>query len=204
VASAEHPSGIVKWHVEVFDADFENRPESQKSDKDTALVAVATILTMVQKKQETFVEMTDSKIDECLSKLSEDTKSKWGIMTPQHMIEHLEYTYKIAAAEIQDFEISTPEKILDKVKNSLWNYDKFPKNSQFPLLEKDTLDDLKHENLAIAIEKFKEQRKKYIEYFKEHPDAKLSNLVFGELNRYEWYLLERKHLNHHFEQFGLI
>ena len=28
--------------------------------------------------------------------------------------------------------------------------------------------------------------------------------VFGELNKYEWYLLERKHLNHHFEQFGLI
>jgi oxepin-CoA hydrolase/3-oxo-5,6-dehydrosuberyl-CoA semialdehyde dehydrogenase len=24
------------------------------------------------------------------------------------------------------------------------------------------------------------------------------------LNRYESYLLERKHLNHHFEQFGLI
>jgi len=204
VASAEHPSGIVKWHVEVFDANFENRPDSQKNDKDSPLVAVATILTMVQKKQETFVEMTDSKIDECLSKLSNDMKPKWGIMTPQHMIEHLEYTYKIAAGEIQDFKISTPEKILEKVKNSLWNYDKFPKNSQFPELEKDTLDDLKHENLDMAIQNFKEQRKKYLEYFKENPDATLSNMVFGELNKYEWYLLERKHLNHHFEQFGLI
>ena len=29
-------------------------------------------------------------------------------------------------------------------------------------------------------------------------------LVFGELNKYEWYLLERKHLNHHFNQFNLI
>ena len=204
VSTAEHPSGIVKWHVEVFDANFENRPESQKTDRDTPLVAVATILTMVQKKQETFVEMTDSKIDECLSKLSEDAKPLWGIMTPQHMIEHLEHTYKIAAGEIQDFEISTPEKILEKVKNSLWNYDKFPQNSQFPLLEKDTLEPLKHENLAVAIEAFKVQRKIYIEFFKEHPDVKLKNIVFGELNRYEWYLLERKHLNHHFEQFGLI
>jgi oxepin-CoA hydrolase/3-oxo-5,6-dehydrosuberyl-CoA semialdehyde dehydrogenase len=148
--------------------------------------------------------MTDSKIDECLSKLSEDAKPQWGIMTPQHMIEHLEHTYKIAAGEIQDFEISTPEKILEKVKNSLWNYDKFPQNSQFPLLEKDTLEPLKHENLAVAIEAFKAQRKIYIEFFKEYPDVKLKNIVFGELNRYEWYLLERKHLNHHFEQFGLI
>ena len=55
-----------------------------------------------------------------------------------------------------------------------------------------------------AIDKFKEQRAKYLEYFKDNPEAKLKNLVFGELNKYESYLLERKHLNHHFEQFGLI
>jgi oxepin-CoA hydrolase/3-oxo-5,6-dehydrosuberyl-CoA semialdehyde dehydrogenase len=204
VASAEHPSGIVKWHVEVFDANFENRPEHQKTAKDSPLVAVATILTMVQKKQETFVEMTDNKIEECLAKLTADAKPKWGIMTPQHMIEHLEYTYKIASGEIQDFEIATPEKILDKVHASLYSYDKFPQNSQFPQLEKDKLDDLKHPDLETAIEKFKEQRQKYLEFFKENPEAKLKNLVFGELNRYESYLLERKHLNHHFEQFGLI
>ncbi len=63
---------------------------------------------------------------------------------------------------------------------------------------------LKHADLATAIEKFKAQRENYLEYFKENPDAKLKNLVFGELNKYESYLLERKHLNHHFEQFGLI
>jgi oxepin-CoA hydrolase/3-oxo-5,6-dehydrosuberyl-CoA semialdehyde dehydrogenase len=125
-------------------------------------------------------------------------------MTPQHMVEHLEYTYKIASGEIQDLEIATPEKILEKVHNSLYNYDKFPLNSQFPLLEKDTLDSLKHSDLTTAIENFKTQREKYLEYFKENPDAKLNNMVFGEMNKYEWYLLERKHLNHHFEQFNLL
>ena len=69
---------------------------------------------MVQKKQETLVEMTEEKIQECLSNLQENMKPKWGIMTPQHMIEHLEYTYRIASGEIQDFEIATPEKILEK------------------------------------------------------------------------------------------
>ncbi len=192
----ELPSGIVKWYVEVFDAEPDEDQEP--------LVAIATILTMVQKKQETFVEMTSEKIDECLSKLTADTKPKWGIMTPQHMVEHLEYTYKITSGEIQDFEIATPEEILEKVHASLYNYKKFPKNSQFPMLEKDKLDDLKHPDLETAIEKFKEQREKYIKYFKENPDAKLKNLVFGELNKYESYLLERKHLNHHFEQFRLI
>ena len=192
----ELPSGIVKWYVEVFDAEPDEDQEP--------LVAIATILTMVQKKQETFVEMTDEKIDECLSKLTADAKPKWGIMTPQHMVEHLEYSYKITSGEIQDFEIATPEEILEKVHASLYNYKKFPKNSQFPMLEKDKLDDLKHPDLETAIEKFKEQREKYIKFFKENPDAKLKNLVFGELNKYESYLLERKHLNHHFEQFRLI
>ena len=192
VASAEHPSGIVKWYVEVFDA------------LNDELVAFATILTMVQKKQQVFVEMTEDKINDCLSKLTDNVKPKWGIMTPQHMIEHLEFTYKIASGEIQDFEVATPEKILEKVHASLYNYEKFPKNTHFPLLEKDKLEELKHPDLATAIEKLKAQREKYLEYFKDRPDAKLNNMVFGELNRYEWYLLERKHLNHHFEQFGLI
>lgn len=191
VASAEHPSGIVKWFVEVFDAEDE-------------LVAIATILTMVQKKQETLVEMNEEKIQECLSNLKEDAKPKWGIMTPQHMLEHLEYTYRIASGEIQDFEIATPEKILEKVHNSLYNYQPFPKNSLFPLLEKETLDKLKHPDLVTAVEKFNKAREEYLVFFKENPDAVLKNLVFGELNKYESYLLERKHLNHHFEQFDLL
>ena len=125
-------------------------------------------------------------------------------MTPQHMIEHLEFTYKIASGEIQNFEVATPEKILEKVHHSLYNYDKFPHQSNFPLLKKDTLDTLKHPDLITSILKFKEQREKYKMHFKENPESILKNLVFGELNRYESYLLERKHLNHHFEQFGLL
>src|SRR5690554_7216430 len=110
VSSAEHPRGIVKWFVEVFDHEEE-------------LVAVSTILTMVQKKQEVLVEMTDEIIQESLNKLTEDAKPKWGIMTPQHMLEHLEESYRIASGEIQDFEVVTPEKILEKVHASLYNYE---------------------------------------------------------------------------------
>lgn len=192
VASAEHPSGIVKWFVEVFDA---NNDE---------LVAVATILTMVQKKQEVFVEMTDEKVAECINKLTENTKPSWGILTPQHLLEHLEQGYKIMSGEIQDFEIATPEKILEKVHNSLYNYDKFPKGTKFPTMKKDELEDLIHPDFETAKAKFFEARENYKTFFKENPEAILKNMVFGELNKYESYLLERKHLNHHFEQFGVL
>lgn len=191
VASAEHPSGIVKWFVEVFDTADE-------------LVAVATILTMVQKKQEVFVEMTDAQIEKSLSKLAHDTQPQWGILTPQHLLEHLEVGYKIMSGEIQDFEIATPEKILDKVHHSLYNYDKFPKGTQFPTMKKGELEALVHPDFETAKTKFMEARAAYLNFFKENPEAVLKNMVFGELNRYESYLLERKHLNHHFEQFGLL
>ena len=191
VATAEHPSGIVKWFVEVFDSEDE-------------LVAVATILTMVQKKQTTLVEMTEEKIKECLNKLSETSKAQWGSLTPQEMIEHLEYTYKIASGEIQDFDITTPEKILEKVHATLYNYDKMPRSYDFPLAEKSEIKKVKHESLEVAKAKMLEARQQYVSFFKQNPEAITKNVVFGPLKRYEWYLLERKHLNHHFEQFGLI
>jgi oxepin-CoA hydrolase/3-oxo-5,6-dehydrosuberyl-CoA semialdehyde dehydrogenase len=187
----ELPSGIVKWYGEVFDTDDE-------------LVAVVTVLTMVQKKQTTFVEMTSEKINECLNKLTEGSKPKWGNLTPQHMLEHLEYTYRIAAGEIQNFEISTPERILEKVHATLYNYEKMPQGYDFPLREEAEMDKLKHPDLATAKAMFLASREQYLEYFEQNPEARTKNVVFGELNRFEWYLLERKHLNHHFEQFGLI
>ncbi|GGD86745.1 phenylacetic acid degradation bifunctional protein PaaZ [Planktosalinus lacus] len=187
----EHPSGIVKWYVEVFDTEDE-------------MAAFATILTMVQKKQTTFVEMTSESIPFYLSKLSENTKPNWGMMTPQHMVEHLEFTYRIASGEMQNFDIATPEEYLEKTQETLWNYKPMPKDFQMPLMQKGKLEPLEHPDLDTAKQKMLEAREEYIEFFKENPDTLNKNAVFGYLNRYEWYLLERKHLNHHFNQFGLI
>ena len=187
----EHPSGIVKWYVEVFDQDDE-------------LVAIATILTMVQKKQEVFTEITTDNMEMYLSKLDENSKPSWGIMTPQHMVEHLEYTYRIASSEIQDFEIATPENHIEKVQESLYNYKSMPVDFNFPLHEKGQLEVLKHETLSMAKTKLLEARNAYLDFYKENPKAIVKNVVFGHLEKYEWYLLERKHLNHHFKQFGLL
>ncbi|NNC83232.1 MAG: phenylacetic acid degradation bifunctional protein PaaZ, partial [Flavobacteriales bacterium] len=88
----EHPSGIVKWFVEVFDTDDE-------------LVAVATILTMVQKKSP-FMEVSAKNLTKALAKLKEDTKPKWGSMSAQRMVEHLEEAYEYAMTD-EEREITT-------------------------------------------------------------------------------------------------
>ncbi|WP_374958854.1 MaoC/PaaZ C-terminal domain-containing protein, partial [Gilvibacter sp.] len=187
----ELPSGIVKWYVEVFDTADE-------------LVAIATILTMVQKKQTVFTEMTDSSIKSCLNRLQANDKPAWGTMSAQAMIEHLEYTYRIASGEIQDFEIATPEKILEKVNETLYNYKKMPREYDFPLAAQSKINEHLHADLETAKTKMLEAREAYLQFFNENPDAITNNVVFGPLNKFEWYLLERKHLNHHFEQFGLL
>jgi oxepin-CoA hydrolase/3-oxo-5,6-dehydrosuberyl-CoA semialdehyde dehydrogenase len=187
----ELPCGIVKWYVEVFDVEDE-------------LVAIATILTMVQKKQMVFYEMTTEKISEALSKLDDNLKPKWGNLKPQQMIEHLEYTYRIAAGQIQDFEIATPEKYIEKVQATLYNYEQMPREYDFPLSEKSEMKTFKHPDLDTSKKMMLEAREEYLQFFKENPDALTKNAVFGALNKFECYLLERKHLNHHFSQFGLI
>lgn len=204
VSGREHPSGIVKWYVEVFDAEPIDYENGKTDEEATALVAVATILTMVEKKQTTFAEMTDASIDVCLSKLTEDSKPIWGSMTPQQMVEHLEYTYRIAAGEVQDFDVATPEKVLEKVAATLWDYSKMPRAYNFPLYEAGIQPALKHENLAFAKAELLKARKAYLDFYKKNPKATTKNAVFGTLNKYEWYLMERKHLNHHFEQFNLL
>lgn len=188
----ELPSGIVKWYGEVFDADNE-------------LVAVVTVLTMVQKKQTSFVEINEESLSKALAKLSPNSKANWGSMTAQKMVEHLEYTYRIASGEIQDFEIATPEKILEKVHSTLYNYEKMPREYDFPLREKSKMDEAyKHSDLDTAKAKLIEARQAYLDFFKANPNQTTKNAVFGNLNAFEWKLLERKHVNHHFEQFGLF
>ena len=186
----EHPSGIVKWFVEVFDQDDE-------------LVALATILTMVQKKNP-IPQITKKNIIQYLDQLTEDAKPNWGMMTAQHMVEHLEYSFRIGAGEIQDFDIVTPEEYIDKAVEVIYNHKPMPKEYKHPLMKKEELMPLKHANLAEAKAKLMEAYDALDAYFETNPEAKTKNAVFGWLTKYEWDLLNVKHVNHHLNQFNLI
>ncbi|GAA0755908.1 phenylacetic acid degradation bifunctional protein PaaZ [Psychroflexus lacisalsi] len=192
----ELPSGIVKWYVEVFDVEA-----VEEEDK---LVAIATILTMVQKKQDTFHEVDKEFIENKLELLSENNQPERGMMTPQHMVEHLEMSLKIAIGEISDFEVATPDEYIEQVQETLYNYEKMPQGYKMPLIKKDELEDLKHDNLEAAKSALLEAYETFEVYFRDRPEAITKNAVFGELTSFEWKLLNRKHFNHHFEQFGLI
>jgi oxepin-CoA hydrolase/3-oxo-5,6-dehydrosuberyl-CoA semialdehyde dehydrogenase len=184
------PSGIVKWFVEVFDQNDE-------------LTAVATILTMVQKKSP-FAEINRSNIDDYLTKLTVNHKANWGAMTPQHMVEHMEQQFRFAANQKGDFEIATPAGHLDKYRETIFSHRPFPQGHKHPLMKENTLEDLAHPDLQSAKQKLVEAMDQYEQYFKENPDARTKNVVFGMMDKFEWDLLGTKHFNHHFKQFGIL
>lgn len=185
----EHPSGVVKWYVEVFDQSNE-------------LVAMATILTLVQKKCP-FIEMDKPTVVKYINALTEDSKPKWGLLTPQHLVEQLEFFARMAIGEIKT-EIITPEKHIEKYQDMLWNFKPMVKSFDHPLFKKGETEDLRFNNLDEAKAAFFKAYDNYLNFFEENPNIKTPNTIFGMLDKYHWKLLNRKHMNHHFTQFGLI
>lgn len=185
----EHPSGVVKWYVEVFDQDQE-------------LVAMATILTLVQKKSP-FPEYSKTYVQEKLYQLTEDTQAKWGLMTPQHMVEHLEWAFLIALEKIQA-PILTPTEKLEKYQEWLFNYKPLVENYKNPLLKKEKAEDLRYKNLEEAKTALLKAMDEIEVFFKADPEATVIHPIYGHLDRYMWELISRKHFDHHFRQFGLL
>lgn len=185
----EFPSGVVKWYVEVFDQESE-------------LVAIATILTMVQKKSP-FMAFTKANVIKGLAKLAANTPAQWGILAPQHMVEHLEYFMLMAIGKVET-NITTPEKYLERTQESLFNYRSMPKEFKHPLLKKAALEDLRFDSLEAAKEALLASIDAYETFFKENPGIQTPNTVFGMLDKQLWDLVNRKHFDHHFEQFGLL
>lgn len=189
VRGKQFPSGVIKWFVEMFD---------QHDEK----VAIATILTMVQKKCP-FDDIDRSYLEQKLSLLNDDTIPNWGIMTSQHMLEHMEYMYEMAIEKIHT-EIVTPEKYLEKYEDSLWNYIPMPEKVNHPNLKVGETEDLRYSSFEEAKAALLEAYDNYEKFFEDNPGIKTKNTVFGNLDKFHWDLLSRKHYYHHFKQFGLV
>lgn len=185
----EHPSGVVKWYVEIMDQHMEK-------------VAFATILTLVQKKNP-FMPFDLEAFKKYIYKLKETDMAEWGILTPQHLLEHLEY-FNLLALGKEETPLTVPEEHLEKYQDFLWTYKPIPKLFQHPSLRQGALEDLRHSSYEEARTALFETLDEIETRIKEEPEATYFNPVYGHLPRYEFQLIMRKHYQHHFEQFNLI
>ncbi len=185
------PSGVVKWLVEVV---------NQREE----VVCVATILTLVAK-QSPFLDLKFNTVRKLLNGLSENSEKKFGIMSPQMMVEHLEEVVRkgLEITDAKDFE-QIPEEQIEKLQDWLYTNNKIRPGAQYPLLKEGETPVLRHKNLDMAKEALLNSLKEFQIYYRENPHAQHYHTKFGMLNKEMWELFQRKHFTHHFEQFGLI
>ena len=146
--------------------------------------------------------MNNTELKQKLAMLNEDTEASFGIMTPQHMVEHLTVTVKLSSGRISYPAFTPSEKQLG-YKEALLNTDlEFPKGIKAPGLG-DQLMPLKYENLEQAKEGLIKSLEEYDSFFKENPTAQTTHPRFGFLTFEEWELFHPKHFKHHFSQFNI-
>jgi len=145
-----------------------------------------------------FSEFTDQ-----LENLSIESKPHWGIMTPQHMVEHLTQAVELSNGKFLITDCMNPPEKLPTLKRILMSSRPLPKGFVNTVIGAE-LKPLSKKNLDSAKKELFIQLINFIEYFTKNPEAKPSNPTFGPLSKEEWIVFHKKHFTHHLTQFGLI
>lgn len=138
---------------------------------------------------------------EKVGELSSESKPQWGIMSSQHMVEHLLLTVKVSNSKIKVECFNPPEKI-PTLKRFLLSERPLPKNFINPLIGEGLLP-LQFNNFEDAVAGLKIEIEDFYKFFEDNPEAIITNPTFGELNRTEWEIFHKKHFIHHLAQFGI-
>jgi oxepin-CoA hydrolase/3-oxo-5,6-dehydrosuberyl-CoA semialdehyde dehydrogenase len=148
-----------------------------------------------------FIAMTKETLLQRLDHLNLQSKAKFGIFTPQHMVEHLTITLKLSAGRIPIPEIVPNEKQLARKQALLFTDIPFPQGIKAPGLP-DTLLELRFPDLETAKTALITSWDAYHLVFQENPSLQTPHPGFGPLNYEEWELFHAKHIDHHLGQFG--
>lgn len=139
---------------------------------------------------------------ELLEQLSPEEKPKWGIMSAQHMIEHLILAVQTSNGKLV-LECTNERDKLATLKRYLMSNRPLPKGFVNPYIGKGLIP-LKYSNFEEAKSELNKEIDDYYDFFDKNPNAKLTNVTFGELEKNEWIVFHEKHFTHHLTQFELI
>ena len=138
-----------------------------------------------------------------VAKLTPETKPLWGMMTAQHMLEHI---LLVINAGIGKFPVSiyTPEDKIPRSKAFLMSEKPMPREFKAPNLPQEETMPLRFPDFETAKEKLRQGIANFYAYYENNPEAIHPHPVFGMCNFEEWDMMQRKHFTHHFTQFGLL
>lgn len=141
-------------------------------------------------------------VPKALDQLQADITPQWGLMTAQHMVEHLIVTYKMSIGRIKIPAVVKPEE-MERNKTYLMKDSPMRRSVPSPT-GKNELQALRFDSLADAIKKLKEEVIKFDEFREQNPEFLAVHPYSGPMNPAEWLLFHRKHFKHHLIQFDLI
>jgi oxepin-CoA hydrolase / 3-oxo-5,6-dehydrosuberyl-CoA semialdehyde dehydrogenase len=139
-----------------------------------------------------------------LQSLKPDNSARWGLMSPQHMVEHLAQVTSLSNGNTQALLLTPHEQLELYRQKGLFSDRAWFQNTKSPMLDPENLQPLEYKTLDEAKEALLQEIDQFHAYFKENPHATPVNAVFGELSYDGWKQFHYKHFRHHFVQFGLM
>lgn len=133
---------------------------------------------------------------ERLDSINPDDAPLWGKMTTAQMMNHCQEPLKIALG-YNDKNLKSNWVVKLLFKKMLYSPKPFKKNAPTPPAFRSTG--------TFNFEEQKAELKKWMQelYNDRHNPNRAPHPVFGTFTEEQWGILQWKHLNHHFEQFGV-
>ncbi len=148
--------------------------------------------------------LTSATIGKQLAGLQPDTRPHWGLMTAQHMVEHLAQVTRLSNGRSNTILLTPHEQLELYRQKGLFSDRAWFQNTKSPVLDPENLQPLEFNNLEEAKAALLEEIDAFHSYFQQNPHATPMNAVFGELSYDGWKQFHYKHFRHHFVQFGLM
>ncbi|MEM6321836.1 MAG: hypothetical protein AAF960_29520 [Bacteroidota bacterium] len=137
-----------------------------------------------------------------LRTLEGDQEPNFGLMTAQHMVEHLIYVTKSIAkrrGEPKD-DPTKSQRYFRKFIDAGAPFEYRPKDG----VTKENLNDLRSPNMEAAIQGLEAATNQFYELFESNPNHRSYNDMMGEFDLTELELFNYQHGRWHAHQFGLI
>ena len=144
----------------------------------------------------------NKELPQLLTKLEADTKPVWGVMSAQHMVEHLSGVVLISNGRFDAPAMYEEERLIKNRNYIIDNRNRLKKNNKATILPEEPLP-LRFASLAEAITKLDSALKIFHQFYSEHPGASRMHPAFGPLNYEQWTYFHFIHAQYHLCQFGL-
>lgn len=149
-----------------------------------------------------FIEPNLETVLPLLEKLNSTTKPSWGTLTAQGMVEHLTDTVNLANGNAPFSQLLIPEDKVESMQRFLQSDKEMMRNVEVPFAPKGRV--LRYDELELAVDELVDAWMQFEEHFEDSPSKTENHPFYGQLNFEQWLALHKKHLTHHFKQFGLI